>query len=225
VQFNDRVRTHAALGDPHRLVVVDALRYTDLTFSELKDVTGLESNALAHHLDVLESTRLISRRASEGDRRQRYVRLEPERLDALATATATTLIPSHVLFVCTHNSARSQFAAARWDAATGQPAMSAGTTPAERVHPTAVRVAGEFGLDLTSAEPRGYDSVRESPDLVISVCDRAKESWPRADASRLHWSIPDPVAAGNDDAFRRAFSELCERIDRLTGRTSNSTID
>jgi protein-tyrosine-phosphatase/DNA-binding transcriptional ArsR family regulator len=225
VQFSDRVRTHAALGDPHRLVVVDALRHTDLTSSELAGVTGLESNALAHHLDVLESAGLISRRASEGDKRRRYIRLEPERLDALAAATATTLIPSRVLFVCTHNSARSQFAAAWWDASTGESAMSAGTTPAERVHPAAVRVAEEFGLDLTSATPHGYESVQENPDLVISVCDKAKESWPHADASRLHWSIPDPVAAGNDDAFRRAFGELCERIDRLTGRKAAPTTD
>ena len=71
-------------------------------------------------------------------------------------------------------------------------ADSAGTLPAECVHPKAVRIAGELGLDLASASPKGYNSVVVEPDLVVSVCDRAREAGVPFDAASLHWSIPDP---------------------------------
>jgi ArsR family transcriptional regulator, arsenate/arsenite/antimonite-responsive transcriptional repressor / arsenate reductase (thioredoxin) len=57
--------------------------------------------------------------------------------------------------------------------------------------------------------------VRSTPDLVVSVCDRAHEQHADpADVPRLHWSIPDPVGRG-DEAFEAAFGQLSERIDRL----------
>lgn len=209
----DRARIHAALGDPARLRIVDELLLSDRTFQELAAMAGLPGNAAAHHLNVLESAGLIKRHPSEGDRRRRYVSLQHDRFAAL-TATGVPR-PRVVLFVCTHNSARSQFAAELWRSRTGTRADSAGTIPADRVHPKAVRVAAELGLDLTNAWPKGYDEVSEIPDLVVSVCDRAREAGVPFDAPSLHWSIPDPVSAGTIAGFRSSFTDIGNRVDRL----------
>ena len=208
-----RARIHAALGDPHRLRIVDELRTSDRTFQELAGATAQPGNATAHHLRVLEAVGLITRRVSEGDGRRRYITLREDELDGLMPATPS--LPSAILFVCTHNSARSQFAAALWSARTGVATESAGTQPADRVHPTAVRLASEFGVDLAGAAPKGYDAVARSPDLVISVCDRAREAATPFQAASAHWSIADPVLVGTDEAFRSAFAAIAARIDRL----------
>ena len=218
MDLEDRARVHAALGDRHRLAMVDALRLSDRTFQELAESAGLRGNLAAHHLDVLEAAGLIERHVSDGDLRRRYISLRQDRLAALPSGQVP--VPGFVVFVCTHNSARSQFAAARWRQRTGLPADSAGTEPAERVHPKAVKAAREYGLDLGSAVPKGYEAVERSPDLVISVCDRAHESGSPFSSPSAHWSVSDPVRDGRLDAFRAAFSTISERIDRLTAATS-----
>ncbi len=213
MDIDERAHVHAALGDEHRLRVVDELLLGDRTFRELADAAGLPTNAAAHHLGVLEAVGLIERRVSEGDHRRRYVTLRRDRLDGVVVAPA--IAPELVLFVCTHNSARSQFAAALWRDRTGRAAESAGNEPAERVHPLAVRAAAEFGLDISGATPKGYDAIAMQPDLVVSVCDRAHEAGPPFAARLLHWSVPDPVPVGTAAAFRSAFSTLADRVDRL----------
>src|SRR5918992_3647122 len=109
MNIDERSRIHAALGDPARLRIVDELALSDRTFLELAMAAGLRGNAAAHHLDVLESAGLIERHVSEGDHRRRYICLRHERLEGFFAASP--LQPRIVLFVCTHNSARSQFAA------------------------------------------------------------------------------------------------------------------
>ncbi len=213
MQVEDRARAHAALGDPHRLQMVDALALGDRTFQELAAAADLPGNAAAHHLGVLESAGLIQRRASEGDRRRRYISLRPERVRGLMQLPA--LSPNLVLFVCTHNSARSQFAAALWRRQTGRPADSAGSQPADRIHPLAARTAATFGLDLSGMAPKGYAAITATPDLVISVCDRAHEAGSPFAAPTLHWSVPDPIRSGTRTAFRSAFADIAERVDRL----------
>ena len=213
MDLRDRAQTHAALGDVHRLRVVEALRRGDLTFGEAAALTGLDGNRLAHHLDVLEAAGLISRRRSEGDGRRRYLRLDHGRVADLAAAAGS--LAGSALFVCTHNSARSPFAAALWVRLTGRPAESAGSSPADRVHPRALGVAREFGVDLSDAVPRGYGDLTVRPELVVSVCDRAHEAGAPQAAERLHWSVPDPAAIDNDRAFRAAFEEIQERITAL----------
>jgi protein-tyrosine-phosphatase len=126
------------------------------------------------------------------------------------------LLPvASVLFVCTHNSARSQVAAALWWALTGEPAESAGAEPATRVHPRAVRAARRAGIDLVGAVPKGYGAVTAAPDLVVSVCDRARENGVPFDAPSLHWSVPDPTSAGQMAAFTAAVDEIRGRVVRL----------
>ena len=213
-----RAAVHAALGDPHRLGIIDELAVADLTVSELAVTSGLPTNLLAHHLDVLESTGLISRRVSEGDRRRRYVSLETATLGVVAVPQLRR--PHDVLFVCTHNSARSQFAAALWSDRTGGLASSAGTDPVPQVHPIAVRAAAEKGIDLSRSVPVGYAAVATDPDLIVSVCDRAREGALPSAPAHLHWSVPDPVADGRLGAFRRAFNDIERRVDRLARSTN-----
>ena len=134
------------------------------------------------------------------------------------TATPSTVCsrarrrsPERALFVCTHNSARSQLAAALWTQLTDQPAESAGTHPAERVHRGAVAAARRAGLDLSDARPKLLDDVEDRPALVVTVCDRAHEELD-PDPTWLHWSVPDPVAAPSRAAFDATVAELRDRI-------------
>lgn len=212
-----RAALHRALGDEHRLAIVDALHLSDRSPSELRELTGLPSNLLAFHFDVLEEVGLIARTRSQGDARRRYVTLRNAPPSLPASNAQDTA--DHVAFVCTANSARSQLAAALWAARTGRPALSAGTEPADRVHPLAVEVARHHGLDLTDATPRHHDQLGVEPDLVVSVCDRAHESGCFPGAPTLHWSIPDPADGGRDD-FERAFAQIAERVDRLAASTA-----
>ncbi len=213
----ERALVHAALGDPVRLQAVDALSLGDLGVDELREITGVEGNLLSHHLKVLEGAGLVARRMSEGDGRRRYVSLRPSRL--LDLVAFPSLIARRVLFICLHNSARSQYAAALWNRRTGHPHLSAGARPAAQVHPKAVEAAAELGIDLKGRRPRSYRQIDQRPDLVVSVCDRARESDDRFDAPRLHWSVPDPVPRNNLAAFRESFAEITHRVDRLIRAT------
>jgi ArsR family transcriptional regulator, arsenate/arsenite/antimonite-responsive transcriptional repressor / arsenate reductase (thioredoxin) len=214
VSLELRAVRHAALGEPHRLAIVDALYVSDRSPSELRALTGLASNLLAFHLDVLEDAGLIARRRSEGDGRRRYVTLQTDALRGLSPASSPPSGP--VVFVCTRNAARSQLAAALWRRRTGGEAASAGTEPADRADPLAVAVAAEHGLDPAGWCPAGYDEVALVPALVVSVCDRAREAGLPWSAPALHWSVPDP-AGGRRAAYETAYRDLDTRVARLAG--------
>lgn len=219
MELTERARLHAALGDSARLRMIESLLVGDRTFMELADAAGLPGNAAAYHLAVLEEAGLVERRTSEGDRRHRYVHLRAGQLEGLGLPVPD--VTGAVLFVCTHNSARSQFAAALWRSRIGGPVDSAGTEPAGRVHPRAVQAADAYGLDLRTSVPKGYDAVAGRPELVVSVCDRAHEAGVPFDAPMLHWSIPDPVLAGTKSAFESAFAEIATRVDRMASAVSS----
>jgi protein-tyrosine-phosphatase len=208
-----RARIHAALGDPARLAIVDALSLGDASPGEIARDLAMPTNLVAHHVKVLAAAGLLERTRSEADRRRTYLRLRP---DTLALLTPPRLPDTaRVVFVCTHNSARSQLAAALWADRTHRPAASAGTHPAERVHPRAVRVARRHGLRLDASGTAHVRDVVNDDDLVIAVCDSAHEDLTAPVRPRLHWSVPDPVRAGTDAAFEAAYTDLAGRIDRL----------
>ena len=207
-----RAARHGALGDAVRLAIIDELAVSDRAPIELRRLVGIESNLLAHHLDVLEAVGMINRSRSSGDGRRRYVHLVRESLEALTPGRHVTI--GKALFVCSQNSARSQIAAALWRSLTDMPADSAGTHPATRVHPGAVAAAKRAGLDLTGTTPRALSAVNKLPPLVVTVCDQAHEELD-ADDGWLHWSIPDPVANGSKAAFDNALRELRDRINAL----------
>jgi arsenate reductase len=127
-----------------------------------------------------------------------------------------------VLVLCTGNSCRSQMAeglvnhllGGRWQA------RSAGTAPAARVHPLAVRAMAEAGVDISGARPEHVGVCLDEPwDLVVTVCDSARETCPTLPrpVPRLHLSFFDPAAAeGSDEeklaVFRRVRDEIRERL-------------
>jgi protein-tyrosine-phosphatase len=229
----ERAAVHRALGDPQRLAMVELLALGDRTPGELATTLGLPSNLVAFHLGELEAVGIVGRRRSEGDGRRRYVHLRADvvtgvPLHPVGPADRGAGSAPRVLFVCTANQARSPLAAALWRAMTGSPAESAGTVPATTAHPLTRRVAAAHGLDVGDAGPRHLDDVAMTPDLVISVCDRAHEDGLPFDAPTLHWSVPDPVVGGRGrrDAFEAAVTDLEARVRRLaamTARTSTST--
>ena len=200
---------YAALGDPGRLAVVDALALGDRSPGELGELLGMPSNLLAHHLRLLEQVGLVERARSEADKRRTYVRLVPS---AFPAAPVRRLAAPRVVFVCTHNSARSQFASALWARRSAVPVASAGTHPARRVHRRAASVARRHGLRLDEARTADVADVVRPDDLVVAVCDSAYEELGRAG---LHWAVPDPVRADTQAAFERAFEEIEQRVDRL----------
>lgn len=211
----ERAQRHAALGDKRRLLIVDQLSVGDRTAADLANLVAMPGNLLAHHLDVLEGAGLIERRVSEGDHRRRYVSLRWEELPR--PVDRFPLLMGRVAFVCTHNSARSQFAAALWQLVTGLPAPSAGTDPAKQVNQLAIRVASEFGVDISQAKPSAYESLPPGLDVLISVCDRANEAIVPDVRQRLHWSIPDPIPVGTLKAFRSAFTDIANRMRHVVG--------
>ena len=135
--------------------------------------------------------------------------------------------PLRVLFLCTHNSARSQMAEALLTTrgsrlAPGRfEAGSAGSNPGMRVHPMAIEVLSAQGIDWRG-KPKSIDAVAGRRwDLIITVCDRARESCPvfPGRPAFAHWGMDDPSEVEGADAQRRAFREalgyLSRRIDLL----------
>jgi protein-tyrosine-phosphatase len=205
---------HAALADPARLAITDMLADGDASPSELAGVLAMPSNLLAHHLRVLEEAGLVTRRRSEGDRRRTYLHLVPGALGALAGPARQSA--RRVLFVCTANSARSHLAAALWRQASKVPAASAGTHPATAIDPGAIAVARRHGLPMRRLRPARIIDVRQDSDLVITVCDLAHEEL--GGLATKHWSVPDPVPAGDDASFDSALNELARRVSLLAPR-------
>ncbi|MET0930068.1 MAG: helix-turn-helix domain-containing protein [Aeromicrobium sp.] len=209
-----RAARHAALADVARLAVVDELALGDRSPSELQALVGLPSNLLTHHLNVLAEAGMVTRRRSEGDRRRTYLTLaDPTLVDAVVIEQRRV---ASVMFVCSANSARSQLAAGLWSQASDIPVASAGTRPAEQIAHGARAVADRRSLTLVSDTPRVFDDAATGDAFVVAVCDNAYEEL--GGGVSLHWSIPDPVAAGDDAAFDRAFDELDRRISVLAPR-------
>ncbi|WP_294179977.1 MarR family transcriptional regulator [uncultured Schumannella sp.] len=209
-----RAARHAALSDVNRLHIVDLLTLGDQSPTELQSALGLSSSLLAHHLNLLEQEGIVRRSKSEADGRRSYVRLVPGALENLGPTEYRSV--RRVVFVCRGNSARSQLAAALWHSASEIPVASAGTHPADRVAPRAVSAGERRGLAIGATPPRSVDDVLAPDDFVIAVCDDAHEELSGIPA--LHWSVPDPVRVGTDQAFDNAFDDLASRIRDLAPR-------
>jgi arsenate reductase (thioredoxin) len=128
---------------------------------------------------------------------------------------------ARVLFLCVHNSARSQMAEGLLRSIAGDAVevKSAGLQ-AGRLRPEAVAVMAELGLDISGQRSKAVEELSgERFDVVVTTCDEAKEACPLfPDAAELrHWSIDDPAAAGGDEsarlrAFRSARDELSTKV-------------
>lgn len=236
----------ALAAHPVRWRVMTELAGSDYRVRELATRLEQPQNLVSYHLRLLREGGLVTAARSSADRRDSYYHLDLDRcareLAGSGTALHPALQPSHppsdppfpqgrgqrlsVLFVCTGNSARSPVAEALLTlrAAGAVRATSAGSRPKEHLHPGAVRVLRErFDVDLSAQHPRHLDDVAdESFDLVITLCDKAREVCPEfsGPARRMHWSIADPAApdgavAPGDAAFERAADEIDARVGHL----------
>jgi arsenate reductase len=129
--------------------------------------------------------------------------------------------PRRVLFLCTHNSARSQIAEGllRHDGGDRFAAFSAGAE-ATRVRPLAIRAMAELGIDIAGQESKTLHRYLNEPFAeVITVCDDANETCPffPGAAQRRHWSFPDPSkATGSEEEQRAVYRRVRDAIrDRI----------
>jgi arsenate reductase len=137
----------------------------------------------------------------------------------------TAAPPLRVLFLCTGNSARSQMAEAALNQRGGGRfvAESAGSEPAARVNPFALDALRDAGIRWQGHPPRGLDTLeREAWDIVITVCDQAREACPVVPGHPVvaHWGMTDPAAVEGDPerkrhAFREALQLINQRLDLL----------
>lgn len=228
----------SALAHPLRWAMVQALVTSgDLRVFELSERTGEPQNVVSYHLKRLRDAEAVRVHRSEADSRDQYYHVDVPRLRELLGAAGQRIHPligggltagtpvelARVLFVCTHNSARSQMAEgwARMLGGGAVVAFSAGSQPLS-VHPDAVTVMAEHGVDLRGHQPHGlsdYDG--QAFDAVVTVCDRAREVCPMFDGAHwvVHWSLPDPLAIANSAArlaaFRQLAAELRWRVEHL----------
>jgi arsenate reductase len=128
-----------------------------------------------------------------------------------------------VLFLCSHNAARSQMAEGFLRSYAGDRfhVQSAGTK-ATAIHPLAVRAMREVGIDITAQRSKSVDDVGEGWDVVVTVCDANCPIPPRS-GLKLRWTFPDPALAGGDEearltAFRAVRDGIKRRVRLLAGR-------
>lgn len=224
------------LADETRWRMLRALRFSDRLVGELVEQTGLAQNLVSYHLGVLRQAGLIQLHKSDADARASYYGVDLAALNELYRRLGTDLalpmlaqpeaLPAAtVVFLCRANSARSQIAEGwlRTLSAGRITVRSAGTQPA-RLYPLAEQVMAEVGVEIGHHQSKHVDALAQlTPDVVVTVCDIAREEcavWLQA-ATRLHWSIPDPVMvpAGDEQlaAFRAVRDALRLRVEGLIG--------
>lgn len=224
-----------------------ALAHSDYCVNELVTRLAKPMNLISYHLRLLRDGALVQERRSSADGRDVYYSLNLAHFQALyqaalepihpvfmhsftkqPAANQTTAMesqtmsntnpPVRVLFLCTHNSARSQIAEAllRHLGGAAVEVYSAGTE-VTRVHPLALQVLQEQGVDTSGLTSKHLNQfIGQSFDYVITVCDRAKESCPvfPGDPERIHWSFPDPSAVAEPDQQRLAFVQTFVDMER-----------
>lgn len=220
--------------------LVEALARSDRRVQELVALVGEPHNLVSYHLRRLRDQALVAERRSAADGRDVYYSLDLDRLKGLYFAAGESLHPGisdrphvvddmetgrsrriRVLFLCTHNSARSQMAEAILRHLGGDrvEVHSAGTM-ATQVHPLAIAAMAEKEIDISGQRSKHLDEFAgQDFDYVVTVCDNARESCPVFPGApeRIHWSIADPSAVEGDEAtkaraFRTAANELMTRI-------------
>jgi protein-tyrosine-phosphatase len=225
-----------------RWQLLAALSRSDYCVHELVDRLHRPMNLISYHLRLMRAAAIVHERRSSADARDVYYSLDLEHFHHQFLAAVEALHPAlgdpqpvraakradptrplaRVLFLCTHNSARSQLAEAllRHLAGGRVEVFSAGTEPG-RVHPQALAVLDRQGVAADGLYSKSVTQfVGQHFDYVITVCDRAKESCPifPGDPERIHWSFPDPSAVAPEEqplAFTQTFVGLEKRLKLL----------
>jgi ArsR family transcriptional regulator, arsenate/arsenite/antimonite-responsive transcriptional repressor / arsenate reductase (thioredoxin) len=218
-----------------RWAVVRELARSDYRVQELVERLGLPQNLLSYHLRKLREGRLVMERRSSADEREVYYRLDLEQFQeryleagslihpAITALMEDTSLPENqpalrVLFLCTENSARSQMAEAllRHLGQGRIEAYSAGSQPAEQVHPLARRAMEQMGIDTRQAVPKHLRTFEgQAFDATVTVCDRIVELCPTfpGDPEHIHWSFLDPATVQGTEVERlHAFEQTAQQL-------------
>jgi protein-tyrosine-phosphatase/DNA-binding transcriptional ArsR family regulator len=229
-------------ANPLRWRLLQELVSSDRRVRELSGLVNERQSLVSYHLGQLRDGGLVRARRSSADGRDAYYTIDlaacGEQLREAGGAlhpglrvAAAPPVPRRgrrrsrrrprVLFLCTGNSARSQIAEALIVQMSGGAvaAASAGSQP-KPLHPNAVRVMAERGIDIRTNRTKHLDElVAQRFDAVITLCDKVREVCPEfpAHPRLVHWSIPDPALEGptaraSYPAFERTAKELETRI-------------
>jgi len=234
------------LAHDMRWRLMRVLARSDYRVQELVRQVGEPANLVSYHLRQLREGGLVAEHRSAADGRDVYYSLDLDRLRTLYGAAGSLLHPAlmstegspqreripappdelgrptvRVLFLCTHNSARSQMAEGllRHLARHSVEVASAGTEPTV-VHPLAVRALADLGIDISHQHTKHLDLFRgQTFEYIITLCDVLREICPLFDGAPayIHWSLPDPAAVKGDEetrfaAFTRTRQDLVSRI-------------
>ncbi len=225
------------LGHEIRWNIVTLLTQSDYCGQELVRLLRHPQNLLSYHLQLLHTEGVVAERRSSADERSIYYSLNLDTLRTLYFSSADALHPAlhmqqrelqeqeihlprkhlRVLFLCTHNSARSQMAEGimRHLSKGNIDAFSAGSIPTT-TNPLAVQVLAAAGIDISQQRAKHMDEFKgQSFDYIVTVCDRIYESCPTfpGDPEQIHWSFPDPAAIeGSDRERSRAFEQVAMQL-------------
>jgi ArsR family transcriptional regulator, arsenate/arsenite/antimonite-responsive transcriptional repressor / arsenate reductase (thioredoxin) len=213
--------------------LLKALTDSDHRVQELVTFVSEPMNLVSYHLKKLRDDGLVTTRRSEADGRDIYYSLDVGKLRQLYQHAGMALHPvigyennlpplpeisqpSQVLFVCTHNSARSQIAEAllRHKGGNQISVFSAGSNPTE-LHPDAVSTMDELGIDIRGQQPKDLQEFAgNSFEYVITVCDKAREICPifPGRGEQLHWGFVDPTIVEDAKERRRVFKQIAEQL-------------
>jgi ArsR family transcriptional regulator, arsenate/arsenite/antimonite-responsive transcriptional repressor / arsenate reductase (thioredoxin) len=229
------------VADPLRWRLLDELGRSDRRVGELCELVDKPQSLVSYHLRELRTGGLVSARQSAADGRDTYYQANVGRCAELLSATGAALHPAvrlgcvdvdpptagrgrkpRVLFLCTGNSSRSQIAEALLEHRTrGAIAARSGGSDPKPLHPSAVRVMAERGVDISGRTTKHYDRfARQRFDQVITLCDKVREVCPEFPGHPItaHWSMADPAAEGSDtDSNYGAFVRTADEIDTRVG--------
>ena len=215
-----------------------ALSHSDYRVEELVKRVKHPHNLVSYHLKRLRSKHLVSERRSSADGRDIYYSLNLDQFRHLYFQSGQSVHPAigdssqpnaktktsrkdpiRILFLCTHNSARSQMAEGLLRQIAGDKveveAFSAGSEPTS-IHPLAIKVMAEIGIDLTKQWSKHFNEfIGQHFDYVVTVCDRVREVCPvfPGDPEQIHWSFPDPVTVeGSLENQKKAFADTANQL-------------
>lgn len=215
-----------------RWSILKALTLSDLQVNELVEQVHEPMNLVSYHLKKMRADAVVTTRRSEADGRDMYYSLDLENLREKYQQAAAALHPAigsnvlsaikpalqrqRILFVCTHNSARSQMAEGILrHLSQGQlDVFSAGSQPT-KIHPTAISTMKKLNVDIREQRARSLQEyLGQSFDYVITVCDKAREVCPTfpGDGTQMHWGFPDPTVIDDEGERKEIFEHIAVRL-------------
>ena len=221
-----------------RWQLIGMLARSDHYVQELGRLLNHPTNLVSYHLKRLRTAGLVQERRSSADARDVYYSLDLQRLRELYLAAGQAVHPglsivsagmeardqaqadrkrrARVLFLCTHNSARSQLAEGIMRQLGGDrvEVFSAGSEPSA-IHPGAIRVLTSLGIDPNVHHAKHLNQYcNQSFDYIITVCDRVRETCPvfPGDPERIHWSFADPAMIEDEEQRQHAFDQTATQL-------------